>query len=367
MKVTLVIYSLGSGGAERVMSILANYWATHGWNVTLITLVDESQRPFYPLDPQITLKQLGLAGNSTSLPATVKTCWQRIQALRVEIIASQPDIVISFMNTVNVLVLLAGWNLNIPIIVSEHNYPGLQDANKIWRLLMKLTYRYADRVALLTQNALPFYPTVQGYQSIVIPNPVLVPAPDISTERLLPTPSIIAVGRLNRVKGFDLLLEAFHLIQAKYPDWHLTILGEGSIRPELEDLCERLQLTNRVHLPGQVENVNGYLHQADIFVLSSRFEGFPMALCEAMACGLPVLATDCLSGPRDIIQDGIDGVLVPMENVDALAAGLEKLIADPLKRSQIAKSAPQVLERFGLERVMGMWSETIDRVIEQRI
>jgi glycosyltransferase involved in cell wall biosynthesis len=174
------------------------------------------------------------------------------------------------------------------------------------------------------------------------------------------------MGRLHPQKGFDLLLQAFGQIQAKYPDWHLTILGEGAMRGELEQLRAKLGLIDRVHLPGAVTNVNDYLRQADIFVLSSRFEGFPMAVCEAMACGLPVIATDCLSGPREIIQDGIDGMLVRVDDVESLASGLERLMSDPVYRQQLAQAAPQVLERFGLERVMGMWTDAIKQVIEER-
>jgi GalNAc-alpha-(1->4)-GalNAc-alpha-(1->3)-diNAcBac-PP-undecaprenol alpha-1,4-N-acetyl-D-galactosaminyltransferase len=366
MKVTLVIYALGAGGAERVMTIMANYWAARGWSVTLITLVDRHQPPFYQLDPQIHLQQLNVAGESTNLLGSLQAGWRRIKALRSAIIASKPDVIISFMNTVNVLVLLAGWKLNIPTIVSEHIYPGFTDANKIWQLLMKWTYRYADRVTLLTQNALPFYPASQGYRSIVMPNPVLTPAPDLSPNPLVPKPTVMAMGRLHPQKGFDLLLPAFAQIQSKYPDWHLTILGEGPMRAELEALRVRLGLVDRVHFLGSVKNVDAHLRQADLFVMPSRFEGFPMALCEAMACGLPILATDCLSGPRDIIREGIDGILVPIEDIDALAAGLDRLMGDPAQRQQLAQAAPQVLERFGLERVMGMWMETIKQTIERR-
>lgn len=362
MKVTLVIYSLGGGGAERVMSIMANYWATHGWDVTLLVLVDRQTAPFYQLEPQIKLQQLGIAGDSTNVIAAIQAGIHRVKTLRSAIVASEPDVVISFMNTVNVLTLLALWNLKIPTIVSEHIYPTFTDANKVWQILMKWTYRHADLVTLLTQSALLFYPAAQGYRSIVIPNPVLTPAKKVTTDRLLPTPTIIAMGRLHPQKGFDLLLKAFAKIQAKYPDWHLTILGEGTIRPELEELRSQLGLSERVHLPGSVSNVNDYLRQAELFALSSRFEGFPMAVCEAMACGLPVLSTDCLSGPRDIIRDGIDGVLVPVDNVDALAAGLDALMSDPLKRQQLAKAAPQVLERFGLDRVMAKWTDAVKQV-----
>jgi GalNAc-alpha-(1->4)-GalNAc-alpha-(1->3)-diNAcBac-PP-undecaprenol alpha-1,4-N-acetyl-D-galactosaminyltransferase len=366
MKVTLVIYGLGGGGAERVMSILANYWVCQGWEVTLIMLVDATQPCFYPLDPRIKLKSLGLAKISANWLAAIYHTWQRVARLRRELIADKPDVAIGFMNAVNVYTILASWNLDIPTIVSEHTYPGSNDANQIWQLLMKWSYRYADTIAVLTQNAVPFYPATRGYHTIVLPNPVLAPPPAVTTAQLLPAHSLVAVGRLDPRKGFDLLLRALHQIRDRHPDWQLTILGEGTIRAELEDLRSQLQLTDCVHIPGAVKNVSDYLHQADLFVLSSRVEGFPMALCEAMACGLPVLAADCLSGPRDIIDDGVNGILVLPEDVDALAAGLDALISDPIKRQYLAQNATQVLDRFGLERVAQMWTDAIDKSIYYR-
>jgi GalNAc-alpha-(1->4)-GalNAc-alpha-(1->3)-diNAcBac-PP-undecaprenol alpha-1,4-N-acetyl-D-galactosaminyltransferase len=367
MKITLVIYGLGGGGAERVVSIMANYWVSHGWDVTLIMLVAPTKPSFYQLDPRIQIQSLGIAGKSAHLLAALKNTWRRIKILRQTIIASQPDVVISFMNSVNVNTLLACWNLNIPTIVSEHTYPGSHlDVNKIWQLLMKWIYHHADFVTVLTQNAVPFYPPEQGYRTIVMPNPVMTPPPQVMTERGLPTaPNLIAVGRLIHVKGFDLLIKAFHQIRDQYPDWQLTILGEGAMRSELEELRLQLQLTDRVHLPGLVTNVPDYLRQADLFVMPSRIEGFPMALCEAMACGLPVLAADCLSGPREIIENGVNGVLVQTEDVDALATALATLMSDPAKRQQLAGNAPHILNRFGLEQVMKLWAEAIDLAIDR--
>lgn len=365
MRVTLLIYALSDGGAQRVMSILANYWVSQGWDVTLIMLVSPTKPPFYELDDRIEIKSLDILAKSSSNLAAIGNTWRRLKILRQEIIASKPDIVISFMTTVNVYNILACWGLNIPTIVCEHTYPGAVDANKIWQALMKWSYRHADIVTVLTQNAVPFYPPASGYRTIVMPNPVLEPSPISTTERLLPSRSLIAVGRLDPRKGFDLLMKAFHRLRDKYPEWQLTILGEGEIRAELEELRSQLQLTDCVHLPGAVNNVRDYLAQAELFVVSSRVEGFPMGLCEAMACGLPVIATDCLSGPRDIIQDGIDGMLVKTEDLDALTAGLDTLMSDPLKRQQLAQNAPKVLERFGLDSVMNLWVETIDQAIDR--
>ncbi len=366
MKVTLVIYGLSGGGAERVMSIVANYWVELGWDVTLIMLVAPTKPSFYKLDPRIKVKPLDIAKNSTSPIDAIGNVWQRVKILRQEIIADRPDVVISFMSAVNVYAILACWGLNIPTIVSEHIYPGAATENKIWQYIMKVTYRYADLVTVLTQNALPFYPAARGYRTIVMPNPVVTPSPAVEMTQLVTAPNSIAIGRLHPQKGFDLLLRAFARLKTKHPDWQMIILGEGPMRAELEALRAELELTDRVHLPGLVANVTEYLYQADLFVMPSRFEGFPMALCEAMACGLPVLAADCLSGPRDIIEDGVNGVLVATEDVDALAAGLDALMSDPAKRQQLAQAAPQILDRFGVDRVMGIWQEAIDRVIDRK-
>lgn len=366
MKITLIIYSLTCGGAERVMSILANYWVSRGWAVTLILLVDATESSFYQLDPRIQLKSLGLASNTGNPLVAITNSWRLVKVLREAIVASAPDVSISFMNTVNVYNILACWNLDIPTIVCEHTYPGASDANKIWQLMMNWSYRYADLVTVLTQNAVPFYDPADGYQTIVMPNPILPPSPVVVTEKLLPTPNLISVGRLDARKGYDLLLKAFHQIHDQHPDWQLTILGEGEIRLELEELRSQLKLTDCVHLRGEVGNVSDYLYQADLFVMSSRVEGFPMALCEAMSCGLPVIATDCLSGPSDIIDHGVNGLLVPTEDVDALATGLTTLMSDPLKRQQLAKNAPQILDQFGLEVVINLWAKAIDRVIDRR-
>jgi glycosyltransferase involved in cell wall biosynthesis len=144
------------------------------------------------------------------------------------------------------------------------------------------------------------------------------------------------MGRLHPQKGFDLLLEAFSRIKDQYPDWSLTILGDGPLREQIESLRDELGLKGRVHLPGAVKNPHQVLKQAELFVLSSRREGFSLALLDAMSYGLPVVAFDCRSGPREIIRDGVDGVLVPPEDVGAMAEALGRLMSDESERNRLA-------------------------------
>lgn len=367
MRCTLIIHSLNSGGAERVISNMANYWAAKGWEINLLTFDDNSKKTFYDLDPKISHIPLGIAGYS---PNPIMGIWNnltRIQSLRTVIIKSKPNVVISFMNQTNEIVLLATRWLNVPVVVSERNDPASQTTGKIWEQLRQWTYPLADRIVVQTKRAGDYFSSKLQKRICVIPNPVLLPPDEqeISDKLSSGKRSLIAMGRLVPQKGFDMLLEAMAKLKDRYPEWTLTILGEGELRSQLESLRNELGLGDRVHLLGRVKNPHVFLKQADIFIMSSRFEGFPNALCEAMACGLPVISTDCPNGPREIIRDGVDGILVPNEDVSALAAAMERLMYDEKERQSLADRATEVTERFGLEKVMLMWESLITEVIKE--
>jgi len=367
MRCTLIIHSLTSGGAERVISRMANYWAAKGWEINLLTFDDGTEPPFYELDSQISHVPLGIAGYS---PNKIMGLWKnltRIQPLRSAIIKSKPNVVISFMHQTNEIVLLATRGLNVPVIVSERNHPAMENTSRIWTQLRQWTYPFADRIVVQTKRAGNYFSSKLQERIIVIPNPVLLP-PDKQkqTHKLLGENSLIAMGRLVPQKGFDLLLEALAKLKERYPEWRLTILGEGELRPKLESLRNELGLGDRVYLVGRVKNPYEFLKQADIFIMSSRFEGFPNALCEAMACGLAVISTDCPNGPREIIRDGVDGILLPNEDISALAAAMERLMFDEKERRSLGERATEVTERFGLEKVMLLWESLINEVIEEK-
>jgi GalNAc-alpha-(1->4)-GalNAc-alpha-(1->3)-diNAcBac-PP-undecaprenol alpha-1,4-N-acetyl-D-galactosaminyltransferase len=363
MRLTLVISSLSSGGAERVMSILANYWSVKGWQITLLTFNDALTLPFYELDKRIKYIPLGITSQS---PDKVTASWnnlRRIQLLRKAIYESKPDVVISFLDRTNIITLLATRGLKLPVIVSERNDPAMYPAGKIWIRMRQFIYPHASKIVVQSQRASNYFSDSIKSSICIIPNPVLVPPKvDESTKKTLHKYSLISIGRLESQKGFELLIKAFAKLKLNYSEWSLTILGDGSLRSELESLVKQLELTNQVHFLGRVKNPYDFLKQADIFVMSSRFEGFPNALCEAMASGLPVISTDCPSGPREIIRNGVDGILVANEDITALSKAIEHLMSNEDERKRLAAKAPEITQRFSLETVMRMWEEVIDEV-----
>ena len=365
VKLTLVISSLSCGGAERVMSLMANYWGEKGWQITLLTFDDGREPPFYELAPPVIHRPLGIPRFSVDSVKSVVNSLNQLWVLRRAIKKSAPQAVISFLDKGNVLTLLATLWLGLPTIVSERISPAQYSIGELWNTLRHWTYPWTTGLVVQSQDVLEYFSTVVQKKGHVIPNPSLLPPDTGEVEANRRTQTVLAMGRLDKQKGFDLLLKAFASLTPKPPEWSLVIWGEGELRAELETLRDELGLQGSVSFPGQTQKPFEEMKQADLFVLSSRFEGFPNVLCEAMACGLPVVSFDCPNGPREIIRDGIDGVLVPPDDVDALAAAMAHLMNDPSTRIRLASRGPEIVERFGLEKVMKMWEAAIHDAIER--
>lgn len=361
MRITLVISTLGSGGAERAMSIMANYWAEHEHDITLITLAQTDQ-DFYVLEQRVKRVGLGLVKNWETLIDLVRNNFVRVISLRKAIRRSQPDVVISFLDTMNVLTLCATTGLSLPVIVCEQADPRQYTIGAAWELLRRIFYPKAVALVVVASAMVRWAEQMVRKDRIrVIPNPVYVSASescarlDHQSQRY----TIVAMGRLVKQKGFDLLLNAFEKCKDRHPDWSLIILGEGDARKDLEALRAQLMIDDRVTFLGRVKEPTMILRRADLFVMSSRFEGFPLALIEAMACGLPVISTDCPTGPSEIIRNGIDGILVPPNDVEALAVAMDRLMGNQAERLPLGACAVEVVERFGIEKIMNRWDEVI--------
>ena len=358
VRITLVISSLRGGGAERVMSIMANHWAACGWRVTLLTYDDGREAPAYGLHAAVDHRHLGIERPSSGIVEAVGNNLKRLPVIRRAIRDSTPDTIVSFLDVVNVKTILATFGLGIPVIVSERIDPSYHRIGAAWRALRRWSYRYAAFVVALTPDALRYFPGSIRRRGRVIPNPVSVPV-DASLARAGGRKNnVVAMGRLVHQKGFDRLIAAFSMVAANHPGWSLTIWGEGDDRQTLERLRDRLDLQGRVSLPGWTPDPFTEMREAGLFVMSSRYEGFPNVLCEAMACGVPVLSFDC-PGPRHIVRDGIDGVLVPSGDVNKLAEAMDRLMADQAERERLAAKGIEGAKRFGKDKVMGMWERLI--------
>ena len=366
MRITFVIYSLGRGGAQRVMSIATDHLAKAGWRVTLLSYDSARAVRAFKLNELVDYRPLGLASRSTGLRTAISKNIRRLSALRRALRESDPDVVVSFLDVVNVRSILASLGLGIPVIVAEQTDPVRKSINRVWRILRHLTYRFAAMVIVLTPEALSYFPAHIRRKGRVIPNPLpmeLARPPKGGEAR---RKSIMGMGRLVHVKGFDRLLRAFALLSDEYAEWSVVIWGEGELRSELENLRDKLGLRHRVTFPGWTDEPYEEMKKVSIFVVSSRFEGFSMVLCEAMSVGVPVVSFDCPSGPRHIIRDGVDGVLVPANDVQALSLAIEALMGDEGRREQLGASARGVVERFGTERVMALWEDAIKDAIGPR-
>ncbi len=364
MRLTFITHELGCGGAERVLCVVANYWAERGHAVNIVTT--SSAPSSFSLHPGIRHTGLGLAGVSQNLQTAVVANFRRLAALRRAVVQSKPQVVISFSFQSNVLTVLATRGLQVPVVICEHTDTRRFQAGPLWRALQCMTYPLADVVTCLTPNILQDMQLLVGNRGLLLPNPIAVPPAQVSAPELPAGNLLVAMGRLHPVKGFDSLLKAFAPLSPKHSDWHLLILGEGSERERLQQLIHTLGLEGRATLYGRVNDPFPILRRAELFVLSSSREGFPMALCEAMACGVPVVSFDCRSGPNYIIRNGHDGLLVPPGNVQSLSRSIERLMIDDDERRRLGSNAREVVNRFSVETVLGMWSRMFSRLgVEQ--
>lgn len=363
-RVTMVIHALSGGGAERVFCTLANHWAATGREVTAITL-DTAEQDVFRLDPRIRRVELGLLRPSRGPWQQVSNTVQRVLALRRAIREAGALRVVSFTDKMNVLTLLACWGEPWQVVIAERSDPRHQSLGPVWEWLRRRMYPRCCGWVVQTQSVARLARTLVDRRPVlVIPNPVTAPAAVIPPPEQR-RPRIVGMGRLSPEKGFDVLVRAFAQLAPWYPDWTLQILGTGPQRQELERLADSLGVRDNVEWAGWVERPETVLLESSVFVLPSRYEGFPNALLEAMACGLSCVASDCESGPAEIIRNGRDGLLVPPDNVDALADSLRQLVADPARRAQLGRHAVNVTTRFGREAFFARWEEVLglpDRV-----
>lgn len=346
--ITIVLAGLGAGGAERVVGQLAERWVKMAERVTIVTFDGADSPIYHPLPAGVRVERLGIGAGVAGIA-------RRVAALRGVLKRDRPDVVLSFLTKINAIALLATADIAIPVIAAERNNPEQQHASRLWNLALGQLYGQAAAIVCQTRASVRCIPRRWRSGAVVIPNPVR----RYPVEPAEPKPHVIAaVGRLTVQKGFDLLLDAFAEVATKHPSWELHIWGDGPDRAALERQAAELGLGDKVRFRGVSRQPGGWIAEAGVFVLSSRFEGFPNVLGEAMAAGLPVLATRCDFGPEEIVSGGEDGLLVDL-NVRSLAVGLDRLLSDEAFRNRLGTAARSVETRFSAAHVLPMWDEVV--------
>lgn len=357
MKIVFCVPSLGKGGAERVVSNLANYLSSHNDDVLII--VNTKNNIAYKIDDDVRLIELDGRQNTNVI---IKN-WLRLKRLKKNVLDFRPDVIVSFLPMPSFRVLLLKKKLRCKVIVTDRNDPKEEYSKFLINILMRLLYPKADGFVFQTKEQKNYFnKKIQG-RSVIIANPLKEDfLRDNNKKRKKDI--IVNVGRLVEQKNQKLLIDSFGIISRKHPNYRLKIYGDGPLKNELVHQISDLNLSDKVEICGTVDNIKEKLDEARIFVLSSNYEGLPNSLLEAMSCGLACISSNCpCGGPKEIINNNINGILFDVGNSKALTKAIDYLIANEDKRKEIEKEALMVRKKFDPSIINRNWQQYIERVV----
>lgn len=353
--IMFVIGSLSNGGAERVVSILAEQFMKKGFNVSIITLYDQ--------------KNSYLENNSSIKIFSVEHKYKNRFMRAIENILNlsrlieleKPTIVISFVWQVNIYSIIASLFKNVKLIISERNDPTRDPKKYLLRKMRDLLYQLSNGYVFQTEDAKNYFPTKIKNKGKVIPNPIKENLPYWIKDNN--SKVIITACRLTEQKNIPLLIDAFEIFIKDFPNYKLKIFGEGNLRQQLENYIDEKGLNNKVLLPGFTENIHEEMVNSEMFVISSNYEGISNAMLEALAIGIPVISTDSpIGGAKMFIKNNINGILVEVGNVEQLANSMMKIASNRDFANKLSNESIKIREVLSPEKITFEWIQYLNYI-----
>ena len=351
--------SLELGGTQRVINSLANYFTIHHKHeVELINFYRKSDKKYFEYDPRVKITYLNIFLKYKNFLLKYREKLRSMKVLKEYLLKEKYDIIIGMSARFNIYLIQVKKGLDSKIIGTEHIfYDGHSLKTKIKK---RLYYNKLDVLSVLTDYDYDKYSKFLN-NVVKIYNPI----PDTFKFNGYNSKSkkILAAGRLSEQKGFDMLLESIPEVIKKYPDWKFEIFGQGQEKEKLDELIDDLNLRNNVEIKNYVEDFYKTMDNYSFYVLSSRYEAFPCVLIETQAKGLPSVSFDCKTGPREIIDNKKNGILVEPENIEKLSSAIIEMIENPEMRLTMSRAAVKNSERFLIEKICTEWNELFKEII----
>lgn len=366
MKAAFFYGNLKRGGAQRVICCLANDFARRGDQVNILTLNDGETE--YELEPEVKVTGLRVSGDSANKWESIRRFLNTERQIRRWMAEEKPDAVLAFSSKLTMQLLLARAHGGPVLICSERANPAFREESAATRMERRLLKK-ADGFIFQTERVKTLFPERLQKIGAVIHNGLFSEdIPEEITAFADRNPkAICAVGRLdNDQKAYDVMFKAFALFHERHPEHVLNVFGRGVDEPVLRKLIAQLGLEDSIILHGNHPHVIQEIKDMGMFVMTSRYEGMPNALIEAMACGLPCVCTDCDFGPAELIRDGESGLLVPVDDVAAIAAAMERIADEPALAGRLSRGALEIRQTHGREKICGQYRDYILSVIEKR-
>ncbi len=351
-KIIFYFSSLAKGGSQRVIINLTESLLTKGYRVTVVTTSVADNEYELPKGAERILSDIQGEEISSNRIKNLKNRFCKLRNIWKE---EKPDIIVSFIGKNNFMAILTSWGLKIPVVVSVRAEPKIEYYNKWMRFLAKHFLCKADGIVLQTEDSKAFFPKKALKKSVVLPNPInpafVEGLYDGEREK-----KIVMVGSVYGLKNQKLVVDAFAPLATKYPRYRVEIWGDGEDYHSLKDYVSSLHLEKQILMPGSTKEVRQKIENASLYILSSNAEGMPNSLMEAMALGLPCISTDCpCGGPKALIQNGINGILTPVKDIEAMTKAIDRMLGEPEFAEELGRNALKIRETLSPENVNNQW------------